>query len=77
MLGSLLTLAQLRAGVHIDYRLGGEWQIDQQPTAGQMMLHIATKGVVKLAVKKHNSHFKSGGYCLVLWDNPLHTKCQC
>lgn len=64
MLGSLLTLAQLRAGVHIDCRLGGEWQIDQQPTAGQMMLHIVTKGAVKLAVKNTTHILRAGDIAL-------------
>ncbi|WII95474.1 AraC family transcriptional regulator [Moraxella haemolytica] len=64
MLDSLLTLAQLHAGVHIDCRLGGEWQIEQQPTAGQTMLHIVTKGTVQLVVKNKTYILKAGDIAL-------------
>ncbi|WFF39109.1 AraC family transcriptional regulator [Moraxella nasibovis] len=60
ILDSLLTFAQLNAGVHINCQLSGEWALPNPHKQGQAVAHIVLKGKAYLTLDDKNILLKQG-----------------
>ncbi|MDO4427533.1 MAG: AraC family transcriptional regulator [Moraxella sp.] len=60
ILDSLLTFAQLNAGVHINCQLSGDWVLPNPEMYGQAVAHIVLKGETYLTLDDKNILLKQG-----------------